>query len=137
MSSLARPVLALISAGYAASIWMAGAQLSNTSKVLDDYLHLGSALAGVALLLVPIATSLPEVAVPVAASILGHIGVAIGTVLGPASPTRGRAMPLVRRTTARTGLQITSSTAGSYIVRRYSVGSWTDCREASRWWWST
>jgi cation:H+ antiporter len=80
MSSLSVPLLVLVFAGCAAVIWIAGVQLSNTTDVLDDRLHLGSALGGVVLL--AIATNLPEIAITVAAAASGHIGVAIGNILG-------------------------------------------------------
>ncbi len=80
VSSLAWPVLALIFAGCAAVIWLAGIQLSNNTDVLDDRLHLGSALGGVVLL--AIATNLPEIAIAVAAAVSHQIGIAIGNILG-------------------------------------------------------
>jgi cation:H+ antiporter len=80
MSSFAMPVLVLIFAGCAAIIWMAGTQLSNTTDILDDRLHLGSALGGVVLLAV--ATNLPEIAITVAAAISGNLGLAVGNILG-------------------------------------------------------
>ena len=80
MSSLAWPFLVLIFAGCAAVIWIAGIYLSNTTDVLDDRLHLGSALGGVVLL--AIATNLPEIAITVAAAVSHQIGIAIGNILG-------------------------------------------------------
>ena len=80
MSSLALPLLVLIFIGCAAVIWFAGIRLSDTTDVLDDRLHLGSALGGVVLLAV--ATNLPEIAITVAAAASGNVGVAIGNILG-------------------------------------------------------
>src|SRR5689334_5759293 len=80
MSQLAVPWLALVFAGCAAIIWVAGIRLSDTTDVLDDRLHLGSALGGVVLL--AIATNLPEIAITVAAAASHHIGVATGNILG-------------------------------------------------------
>jgi cation:H+ antiporter len=80
VSSLALPYLVLIFAGCAAVIWIAGVRLSSTTDVLDDRLHLGSALGGVVLL--AIATNLPEIAITVAAAVSHQIGVAIGNILG-------------------------------------------------------
>ena len=80
MTSLGLPLLVAIFIGCAAVIWIAGVRLSNTSDVLDDRLHLGSALGGVVLL--AIATNLPEIAITVAAAASHHIGVATGNILG-------------------------------------------------------
>jgi cation:H+ antiporter len=80
MSSLAVPLLVLVFAGCAAVIWGAGIRLSNATDVLDDRLHLGSALGGVVLLAV--ATNLPEIAITVAAAAADNIGIAIGNILG-------------------------------------------------------
>jgi cation:H+ antiporter len=80
MSQLALPWLVLVFAGCAAVIWVAGIKLSNTTDVLDDRLHLGSALGGVVLL--AIATNLPEIAITVSAAAAGNIGVAVGNILG-------------------------------------------------------
>lgn len=80
VASLSLPVLILIFAACAAVIWIAGIMLSNTTDVLDDRLHLGSALGGVVLL--AIATNLPEIAITVAAAASNEIGVATGNILG-------------------------------------------------------
>lgn len=80
MASLPVLALVLIFAGCAGIIWLAGVQLSNTTDVLDDRLHLGSALGGVVLL--AIATNLPEIAITVTAAASGNVGVAIGNILG-------------------------------------------------------
>jgi cation:H+ antiporter len=80
VSSLGLPLLVLIFVGCAAVIWMAGIRLSDTTDVIDDRLHLGSALGGVVLLAV--ATNLPEIAITVTAAASGDIGVAIGNILG-------------------------------------------------------
>jgi hypothetical protein len=67
----------------AALIRVAGTQLLNTTDVLDDRPHLGSALGEVVLL--PIATNLPEIAVTVAASasVRGSLDPRWFTVPGP------------------------------------------------------
>ncbi len=80
MSSLALPWLIVVFAVCAAVIWIAGIKLSDTTDVLDDRLHLGSALGGVVLL--AIATNLPEIAITVTAAISGDVGLAIGNILG-------------------------------------------------------
>jgi cation:H+ antiporter len=80
VSGLGLPVLVAIFVGCAAVIWIAGVRLSDTTDVLDDRLHLGAALGGVVLLAV--ATNLPEIAITVAAAASHHIGVATGNILG-------------------------------------------------------
>jgi cation:H+ antiporter len=80
MSGLPTLVLLLIFAAAAAAIWIAGIQLSNQTDVLSTRLHLGSALGG--LILLALATNLPEIANVVSASGGGQVGVAVGNILG-------------------------------------------------------
>ena len=80
MSGLPLVVLLLIFFGAAGVIWVAGIQLSNQTDVLATRLHLGSALGG--LVLLAVATNLPELAIVVSASVAGNVGVAVGNVLG-------------------------------------------------------
>ncbi|WP_410566948.1 sodium:calcium antiporter [Amycolatopsis sp. cmx-4-61] len=80
MSGLSVPLLLLIFAAAAAAIWVAGVQLSNQTDVLSVRLHLGSALGG--LVLLAVATNLPELAIVATASLSGHVGVAVGNILG-------------------------------------------------------
>ncbi|MFF2344729.1 sodium:calcium antiporter [Pseudarthrobacter sp. NPDC058119] len=80
MEALPLAVLLLIFAGAAAVIWVAGIQLSKQTDILDDRLHLGSALGG--LILLAIATNLPEIAITVSAALSNNIGVAVGNILG-------------------------------------------------------
>ena len=75
--------LGLLIAIFVASgvvIWFAGIQLSKTTDVLDDRLHLGSALGG--LIVLAVATNLPEIAITVTAAASGAIEVAVGNILG-------------------------------------------------------
>lgn len=74
---LALLALFLASAGV---IWYAGVHLSNSTDVLSERLHLGSALGG--LILLAIATNLPEAAITVSAAVSGQLGVAVGNILG-------------------------------------------------------
>jgi cation:H+ antiporter len=80
VSGLATPLLALIFLGAAAAIWVAGIQLSDQTDVLSTRLHLGSALGG--LILLALATNLPEIAIVASASLGGQVEVAVGNILG-------------------------------------------------------
>jgi cation:H+ antiporter len=64
----------------AAVIWIAGIQLSKSTDVLDDRLHLGSALGG--LIVLAVATNLPEIAITVTAAASGSVEIAVGNILG-------------------------------------------------------
>ncbi|KAE8764689.1 sodium:calcium antiporter [Georgenia thermotolerans] len=80
MSSLSLPVLLLIFAAAAAAVWVAGIQLPNQTDVLATRLHLGAALGG--LILLAVATNLPEIAIVTSAALSGNVGVAVGNILG-------------------------------------------------------
>ena len=80
MSNLPVVVLVAIFATAAAAIWVAGVQLSDQTDVLSTRLHLGSALGG--LILLAVATNLPEIAIVVSASVAGQVEVAVGNILG-------------------------------------------------------
>jgi cation:H+ antiporter len=80
MSGLSTPLLVLIFLAAAAAIWAAGVQLSDQTDVLSTRLHLGSALGG--LILLALATNLPEIAIVASASLAGNVGVAVGNILG-------------------------------------------------------
>lgn len=80
MNALPLWLLVLIFVAGAAVIWIAGIQLSKTTDVLDDRLHLGSALGG--LIVLAVATNLPEIAITVSAAASGSIEVAAGNILG-------------------------------------------------------
>lgn len=74
------PVLIAVFAGAAAVVWMAGIRLSDTTDVLSTRLRLGSALGG--LVLLAIATNLPEIAITASAALGGQLDIAVGNVLG-------------------------------------------------------
>ncbi len=61
-------------------VWVAGIKLSDTTDVLASRLGLGQALGG--LILLAIATNLPELAITATAAFRGDLGVAIGNILG-------------------------------------------------------
>ncbi|MCX2712817.1 sodium:calcium antiporter [Mycolicibacterium sp. J2] len=72
--------LLLAFAAAAAAVWVAGISLSNQTDVLSARFGLGSALGG--LILLAIATNLPEIAIVASASLSGNLGVAVGNILG-------------------------------------------------------
>src|ERR671926_1642483 len=80
MGSLSSPVLLGLFLASAGVIWIAGVKLSDNTDVLAERLHLGSALGG--LILLAIATNLPEIAITASASVSGNVGVAVGNILG-------------------------------------------------------
>jgi cation:H+ antiporter len=80
VSGLPLPVLLAIFVASAGAIWLAGVQLSDQTDILSTRLHLGSAMGG--LILLAIATNLPEIAITASASLSGEVGVAVGNILG-------------------------------------------------------
>ena len=78
--ALALPWLVLLFVGAAAGVWVAGTRLSDTTDVLSERLGLGEALGG--LILLAIATNLPEIAITVTAAASNNLGLAIGNILG-------------------------------------------------------
>jgi cation:H+ antiporter len=78
--SLSLPILVLIFIAGAVAVWFAGIQLSNTTDVIASRFGLGQALGG--LILLAIATNLPEIAITVSAALTHHLGIAIGNILG-------------------------------------------------------
>jgi cation:H+ antiporter len=74
------PLLILIFAAAAAGVWFAGIELSKTTDVLSERLHLGAAVGG--LILLAIATNLPEIAITASAALAHDLGIAIGNILG-------------------------------------------------------
>jgi cation:H+ antiporter len=80
VSSLNSLLLLAIFLGCAGAIWVAGIKLSDTTDVLTERLHLGAALSGVILL--AIATNLPEIAITASAALAHQLDVAVGNILG-------------------------------------------------------
>lgn len=67
-------------AGFAALTWIAGTWLTRATDAIDTKYHLGSAFGG--LLILGIATSLPEIAIVVSAALAHHYDIIIGTLVG-------------------------------------------------------
>jgi cation:H+ antiporter len=80
MGSLGTIPLVLIFAACAGVIWVAGVKLSTSTDALDAHFGLGSALGG--LLLLAIATNLPELVITLAAAAQHNLGIAVGNIMG-------------------------------------------------------
>lgn len=78
--SLSLLALAAIFIFAAGAIWLAGVKLSDTTDILSHRFGFGEAIGGVILL--AIATNLPEIAIVATAAWSGDMGVAIGNILG-------------------------------------------------------
>jgi cation:H+ antiporter len=74
------PLLLVVFFAAAVTVWFAGVQLSTTVDVLDYRLGFGEAIGG--LVLLSIATNLPEIAITVSAALDHHLDIAIGNILG-------------------------------------------------------
>jgi len=79
-NNLSLPILLLIFVVAAVAIWFAGIRLSNSTDVLSSRLGLGEALGG--LILLAIATNLPEIAITTSAALQHNLGIATGNILG-------------------------------------------------------
>ncbi|HEY8740856.1 MAG TPA: sodium:calcium antiporter [Candidatus Dormibacteraeota bacterium] len=73
-------VLAGIFAASAALVWVAGIQLSHTTDEIDAHFGLGQALGG--LILLAVATNLPEIAIVSTAAAQHNFDIATGNILG-------------------------------------------------------
>jgi cation:H+ antiporter len=80
VSGLPSWLLLVVFVASASVIWISGIKLSDTTDVLAERLHLGSALGG--LILLAVATNLPEIAITVSAATSHHLDVAVGNILG-------------------------------------------------------
>lgn len=76
------PLLALIAIFIVAAIavWLSGIQLSNSTDILSDRFGLGQALGG--MILLAVATNLPEIAITTTAGLTHNIDIATGNILG-------------------------------------------------------
>ncbi len=80
LDSLSFPALLAVFILAAGAIWFAGVKLANTADVLATRLHWGQALGG--LILLAVATNLPEIAITASAAWRHQIDVATGNILG-------------------------------------------------------
>ena len=80
MSSLPLGVLIAIFLAAGVAVWVAGIKLSDATDVLDTRLGLGEAFGG--LIMLAIATNLPEIAIVTSAALAHNLGIAVGNVLG-------------------------------------------------------
>lgn len=80
MSTLPLFLLLLIFAGAGAGVWFAGIQLSSATDVLAKKYGLGEALGG--LILLALATNLPEIAITATGALKGDVSLAVGNILG-------------------------------------------------------
>jgi cation:H+ antiporter len=80
VGSLGTAALIAVFAVCAAVIWFAGIYLSSSTEAIDNRFKLGSALGG--LVLLAVATDLPELAITITAGIKGNLGLAVGNLLG-------------------------------------------------------
>jgi cation:H+ antiporter len=80
VSGLASWLLLVIFIASAGVIWGAGIALSDTTDVLSERWHLGTALGG--LIMLAVATNLPEIAITASAALSGDVTVAVGNILG-------------------------------------------------------
>ena len=80
LQSLSIPVLVLIFIGAASVVWWAGVRLSRTTDSLDRRLGLTDAIGG--LVVLAVATNLPDFAVVTTAALTGDVSLAAGSLLG-------------------------------------------------------
>ena len=80
MSSYPLLLLVLIFVGAAVGVWFAGIRLSHATDILSKQYGLGQALGG--LILLALATNLPEIAITATGAIQGDVSVAVGNILG-------------------------------------------------------
>jgi cation:H+ antiporter len=80
VAHLGLPLLGAIFLAAAGLVWFAGIQLSNTTDEIDTRFGLGEALGG--LILLAVATNLPEIAIVSTAAVQKNFEIATGNVLG-------------------------------------------------------
>ncbi len=79
-SSLSLPLLLVVFTIAAVAVWLSGTRLSESTDVLVDRFGFGEALGG--LILLAVATNLPEIAITASAALSGQLDIAVGNILG-------------------------------------------------------
>lgn len=74
------PILIAVFAAVAAIIWLAGIYLSDSTDLLSTRWGMGEALGG--LILLSVATNLPELAITASGALHHDLGIAVGNILG-------------------------------------------------------
>jgi cation:H+ antiporter len=74
------PILFVLFLAAAGAVWLAGARLSGTTDILVSRFGFGEALGG--LILLAVATNLPEIAITASAALSNNLSIAIGNILG-------------------------------------------------------
>jgi hypothetical protein len=151
-------VLVAIFLAAAVAIWVAGIQLSNATDALDARLGLGSAVGG--LVLLAIATNLPEIAITVTAAASGNVQLAVGNLVGgiaiqtlvlAALDIRSKGRPITHRVgslvvvleasivlATLVAAMMTTQLPRHVEVAGISPGSLASrCSGSAAWWWST
>jgi cation:H+ antiporter len=80
VGGLSTPLLVVIFVVAAAATWLAGIFLSKSTDSLDKRFDLGDDLGG--LILLAITGTLPEIAITTSAALSGHLGLAVGNLIG-------------------------------------------------------
>jgi cation:H+ antiporter len=80
VSGLSPAVLVLVFAVAAGAIWLSGVRLAGATDALDQRLGIGSAFGG--LIVLAVATNLPEIAITVSAALQHDLGLAVGNLVG-------------------------------------------------------
>lgn len=80
LPDLALPWELAIFIASAIAIWVAGIYLSKNTDILAERLRLGDALGG--LVILAVATNLPEIAITYSAAASGHLDIAVSNILG-------------------------------------------------------
>lgn len=78
--NLSLPILIAVFAVAATAVWMAGIYLSDSTDLLSTRWGMGEALGG--LILLSVATNLPELAITASGALHHDLGIAVGNILG-------------------------------------------------------